>query len=317
MDIFYYIVQQMWVSVIPLLIVALAGLYAERSGIINIALEGIMLMGALAGITFIHLFNHAMPPQLLLIVSMIIAGVVGLLFSAFHAFASINMKADQTISGTALNIFAPAFCIFFGRLIIGTQQITFENLFRFDKIPLLGDIPFIGDLLFKNSYLSTYIGLAILVITYIVMYKTKFGLRLRACGDMPHAADSAGINVYKMRWAGTLISGFLAGMGGLVFIIPTSSIFNGNVSGFGFLALAVLIFGQWHPSKIFFAAVFFGFMRTFSAIYADIPFIKDIAIPAAFYKMIPYIATLIVLAFTSKNSAAPRAEGEPFDKGKR
>lgn len=317
MDTIYFLVQQTWFFSIPLLVVALAGLFSERSGVINIALEGMMLIGALTGITFIHLFNNAMPPQLLLIVSLLIAGISGLLLALLHAYASINMKADQVISGTALNIFAPAFCIFFGRMVLSTQQISFDNVFRIKSIPLLGDIPFFGDLLFKNTYITTYIGLAILVISYIVIYKTRFGLRLRACGELPQAADSAGINVYKMRYAGVLISGFLAGMGGLIFVIPTSTIFNADVAGYGFLALAVLIFGQWKPFRILVAALFFGFMKTIAATSSGIPFFMGLGIPTYIYKMIPYIATLIVLGFVSKNSAAPAAEGEPFDKGKR
>lgn len=156
-----------------------------------------------------------------------------------------------------------------------------------------------------------------LVLAWVIIYKTRFGLRLRACGELPQAADSAGISVYKMRYAGTLISGFLAGIGGLIFVVPTSNVFNADVAGYGFLALAVLIFGQWKPFRIFFAALFFGFMKTVAATSSGIPFLAGLNIPPYIYKMVPYIATLIVLAFVSKNSAAPAAEGEPFDKGKR
>ena len=317
MDLFYFVIQQTWTFAIPLLIVALAGLFSERSGVINIALEGIMLIGALFGVSYLHLFGNVLPPQLNLIIALLIAGGTGMLFSLLHAFASIHMKADQTISGTALNIFAPAFCVFFGRLILGTQQISFDNLFRIESIPLLGIIRVIGPMFFQNTYVTTFLGIIILLVSYVLIYKTKFGLRLRACGELPQAADSAGINVYKMRYAGVLISGLLAGIGGLVLIIPTSTIFNATVAGYGFLALAVLIFGQWKPFKIFFAALFFGFMKTIAATSNAIPFLLGLGIPAVVYKIIPYIATLIVLAFVSKNSAAPRAEGEPFDKGKR
>ena len=192
-----------------------------------------------------------------------------------------------------------------------------ENVFRIESVPVLGSIPIIGDLLFKNTYITTYIGLLFLVLAWVIIYKTRFGLRLRACGELPQAADSAGISVYKMRYAGTLISGFLAGIGGLIFVVPTSNVFNADVAGYGFLALAVLIFGQWKPFRIFFAALFFGFMKTVAATSSGIPFLAGLNIPPYIYKMVPYIATLIVLAFVSKNSAAPAAEGEPFDKGKR
>ena len=317
METIYFLVQQTWFFAIPLLVVALGGLFSERSGIINIALEGIMLIGALCGITFIHVFNNSISPQLLLILALLVAGAAGTLFSLLHAFASIHMKADQVISGTALNIFAPAFCIYIARSFQQTQQIQFENVFRIDSIPVLGSIPVIGDLFFTNTYITTYIGFVILIAAYFIIYKTRFGLRLRACGELPQAADSAGINVYKMRYAGTLISGCLAGIGGLIFIIPTSTVFNADVAGYGFLALAVLIFGQWKPFRIFFAALFFGFMKTVAATSSGIPFLVALGIPPYIYKMVPYIATLIVLAFVSKNSAAPAAEGEPFDKGKR
>lgn len=317
MDSLYFLFQQTMFFAIPLLIVALGGLFSERSGVINIALEGIMLMGGFTSIAFIHIFDGTMPPQLLLICAILVAGITGMLYSALHAFASIHMKADQTISGTALNTFAPAFCIFTARMVQGSQQIDFHNNFIIKNVPLLGDIPIIGQLFFQNVYITTYIGIAFLLIAVVVLYKTKFGLRLRSCGELPQAADAAGISVYKMRYAGVLISGLLAGIGGLVFVVPTSTNFNADVAGYGFLALAVLIFGQWKPWRIAGAAFFFGFMKTVAATSTGIPFLRGLGIPTYIYKMIPYIATLIVLAFISKNSAAPKAEGEPFDKGKR
>lgn len=313
----YFLFQQTMFFTIPLMVVALGGLFSERSGVINIALEGIMIMGAFAGIFFIHTFNTSISPQLLLILAILVSGGVGILFSMLHAFASIHMKADQTISGTALNMFAPAFCIFFARMIQGTQQVEFTNVFRVTKVPVLGDIPVLGELIFQNTYITTYLGFAILALSAVVLYKTKFGLRLRSCGELPQAADAAGISVYKMRYAGVAISGFLAGIGGLIFVIPTSTNFNATVAGYGFLALAVLIFGQWKPLRIMFAALFFGFMKTLASTYSVIPFLYELGIPGNVYKMIPYIATLIVLIFVSKSSAAPAAEGEPFDKGKR
>ncbi|MFV0341926.1 MAG: ABC transporter permease [Anaerocolumna sp.] len=317
MDILYFIVQQTMFFAIPLLIVALGGMFSERSGVVNIALEGIMVMGGFFGIGFIHIFENRMSGQLLLILAIIVAGLSGALFSLLHAFASINLKADQTISGTALNLFAPAFVVFAARMIQGVQQIQFKDTFRISKVPLLGDIPVLGPLLFRNSYITTYIGLGIAIISGIVINKTRFGLRLRACGEHPGAADSVGINVYKIRYAGVIISGILAGIGGLVFIVPTSTNFNASVAGYGFLALAVLIFGQWRTKRIIVAAFFFGVMKTFASAYSGIPILKDLPISYEVYKMIPYIATLVILAFSSKNSQAPRAEGIPYDKGSR
>ena len=317
MDMVYFIAQQTMFFAIPLLIVALGGMFSERSGVINIALEGIMVMGAFTSIFFINMFQGSMSGQGLLIIAILIAAVTGAIFSLLHAFAAINLKADQTISGTALNMFAPAFAIFIARIINGVQQVQFTDTFHIDKVPVLGDIPVIGPILFQNCYITTYIGFAIFVISAIVINKTRFGLRLRSCGEHPQAADSVGINVYKIRYAGVIISGALAGIGGLVFVIPTSTNFNASVAGYGFLALAVLIFGQWRTGSILGAAFFFGIMKTLSSAYSGIPVLKDLPIPNEVYKMIPYIATLIVLAFLSKNSKAPKAAGIPYDKGTR
>lgn len=317
MSVVYFIFQQTMFFTIPLLIVALGGMFSERSGVVNIALEGIMTMGAFCSILFLNLSGNSMSGQGQLLIAILIAMGSGALFSLFHAYAAINMKADQVISGTALNMFAPAFAIFVARVIQGVQQIQFTNSFRIESVPILGDIPFLGSLLFKNTYITTYIGIAILIISAIVLYKTRFGLRLRACGEHPHAADSAGINVYHMQYAGVLISGALGGLGGLVFVVPTSTNFNATVSGYGFLALAVLIFGQWKPGEIFGASVFFGLMKAIAAAYSGIPFLAGMNIPSYLYKMIPYVATLIVLIFTSKHSQAPRASGVPYDKGSR
>ena len=303
----YFLVQQMMFFSIPLLVVALGGMFSERSGVVNIALEGIMIMGAFSSILFINLMQEGginLPPQLLLVLAILIAAAVGVVVSLLHAYAAINM-------------FAPAFAIFVARMIRTVQQVPFTNTFRLEKVPVLGDIPVLGPLLFQNAYITTYLGFAILAVAAIVLYKTKFGLRLRACGEHPQAADSVGINVYKMRYAGVAISGALAGIGGLVFVIPTSTQFNATVSGYGFLALAVLIFGQWKPARILFAAFFFGLMMTIASVYSGIPLLNGLGIPSDIYKMVPYAATLVVLAFTSKNSQSPRASGVPYDKGSR
>lgn len=319
MNILFLVFQQTMFFSIPLLIVALGGVFTERGGVTNIALDGMMIMGAFTSIFFINQMQGQMSGQLLLILAILIATVTGMVFSLLHAYASINMKSDQIISGTALNMFAPAFAIFTARMIQsnGVQQIQFDNTFRIHSVPVLGDIPIIGGLFFQNAYITTYLGFVILVISVIVLYKTRFGLRLRACGEHPHAADSVGINVYKMRYAGVLISGALSGLGGLVFVVPTSTNFNETVAGYGFLALAVMIFGQWKPLRVLFAAFFFGLMKTVASAYSVIPILATSAIPSDIYKMIPFIATLIVLAFSSKASQAPRAVAVPYDKGSR
>lgn len=319
MSVLYLIVQQTMFFAIPLLIVALGGMFTERGGVTNIALDGTMIMGAFSGILFINNMEGVMEGQLLLILGCLVAMLVGGLFSLLLAYSAINMKADQIIGGTALNMIAPAFAIYAARSIQsnGIQQIQFNNTFRISKVPVLGDIPVIGNMFFQNTYLTTLIGVVILIISVIVIYKTKFGLRLRACGEHPQAADSVGISVYKMRYFGVIISGVLAGLGGVIFIIPTSTNFNSTVAGYGFLALAVMIFGQWKPIRIALASLFFGFMKAIAAAYSVVPFLAHLPITGEFYKMIPFIATLIVLAFTSKKSRAPASIGIPYDKSSR
>jgi len=331
MNTLYFLVQQTMFFSIPLLIVALGGMFAERSGVINIALEGLMIFGAFAGILFINAVQQIIPAYRLdefgrnivisrhdiLFLAMLVSALTGAVVSLLHAYASINLKANQIISGTAINMLAPALAIYIARTIRTVQQVPFVNQFRIDKVPLLGDIPVLGPLAFQNTYITTYIGFFILILSAYFLYKTRFGLRLRSCGENPQAADSAGINVYAMRYAGVILSGALAGLGGLVFVIPTSTQFNADVSGYGFLALAVLIFGQWKPGRIIAAAFFFGLMKAISSSYSGINFLSAFPIPSYVYKMIPYIATLLVLAFSSKMSQAPRAEGIPYDKGRR
>lgn len=317
METIYFLVQQTMLFSIPLLLVALGGMFSERSGVVNIALEGIMIIGAFTGIFFISRFGNLFSPTVTLFIAIIIAALSGLIFSLLHAYASINMSADQVISGTALNIFAPAFAIYVTRAIQVVQQISFVNNFRIESVPILGSVPIIGNLLFKNAYITTYLGFVILILSWFALYKTRFGLRLRSCGEHPQAADSVGINVYKMRYFGVAISGALAGIGGLVFVIPTSTNFNATVAGYGFLALAVLIFGQWKPMRVLYAAFFFGLMKTLASAYSGIQILSNLPISNSIYKMIPYITTIIVLAFTSKNSQAPKASGLPYDKSMR
>ena len=183
MSVIYFIFQQTMLFTIPLMVVALGGMFSERSGVVNIALEGIMIMGAFVSILFLNLTGTKLSGQLQLLIAIVISMVTGAVFSLTHAYAAINMKADQTISGTALNMFAPAFAIFVARVIQGVQQIQFSNTFRIESVPVLGKIPVLGPLLFQNTYITTYLGILILILSTVVLYKTKFGLRLRACGE--------------------------------------------------------------------------------------------------------------------------------------
>ena len=320
MNMFYFIMQSSMFFMIPLLIVALGGMFSERSGIVNIALEGKMVMGAFTGVLFINAFQNPDPAVTdhgILLAALVVAMLTGIAMAFLHAFASINLNANQIISGTAINMFAPAFAVYVAIFYLHEQHVPFLNQFRIASVPLLGSIPVLGPILFQNTYITTYLGFLIFGVSAFVLYKTKFGLRLRACGEHPQAADSVGVSVVKIRYAGVLISGALAGMGGLIWIIPISTRFGGSVAGYGFLALAVLIFGAWKPKRILFAAFFFGILQTIANSFTGIPFLLNLGIPAAFYNMVPYVATLVLLAFTSKNTQAPRAVGQPYDKGKR
>ncbi len=316
MNTFYFIMQQTMFFAVPLLLVGLGAMYSERSGVSNIALEGIMIIGAFAGVLSINALQGVLSGQLLFIAAIAVAAIAGLGYSSLHAWSAISLHADQTISGTALNLFAPAFCIFLARGMSGAKQVRFVDQFFIGKVPLLGDIPIIGPAFFSNCYLSTFIGLVLLIVLTYIIEKTPFGLRLCACGENPDSAAGVGISVSRMRYKGVAVSGLLGGAGGLIFVVPTSTSFASNVSGYGFLALAVVILGQWKPLGILTAAFFFGVLKAFSSSYSGIPFLADLNIPAEVYKMIPYILTVIVLAISAKKSRAPKAVGKPYDDGK-
>ena len=321
-----YFISQSLFFIIPLLVVALAGMFSEKSGTVNIALEGLMVIGAFCGTFFISKMQiqgaFINSPQLFLVISILLAGIGGMIFSSLLAFLAINMRANQVIGGTAINLLAGALAIFMAKQFQDNNavQISYnKDVFRF-KSDFLADVfPGINYIFFNQAYMTLYIGIAILIISTIVIYKTKFGSRLSACGEHPEAAQSVGINVYKYRWTGVLISGFLAGIGGLIYALPISVSFEGTVAGYGFLALAVLIFGQWKPQRILMAAIFFGGFKALSVTYFGISWIKVLmeSAPnfpfATVFKVLPYIATMIVLAIASGKSKAPKAAGIPFD----
>ena len=302
---------------IPLLMTALGALYCERSGIINIGLDGFMIIGSFSGALTILKLQDVFAPgsNLPLWIGLIVAVIVGMLFSLLHAFASINLNANQVISGTAINMIAGALTIFLARTITGSGRIRITAGFFQKDIPVLSEIPILGDLFFKKTYITTWVSLGILLISIFLIYKTRFGLRLRSCGEHPQAADAAGINVYRMRYIGVMISGGLSSFAGAVMLVTYSGEFNGNVAGLGFLALAALIFGQWKPLGILAAALFFGCATTIANVSQVIPALQTI--PTVILKVFPYVVTLLALVLFSKSSQAPKAEGEPFDSGKR
>lgn len=304
---------------IPLLIVALGALYCERSGIVNVGLEGLMVVGGFGAAFTIVTLQDKLPSteygNLAIWIGLLVAVIVGVLFSLLHAFASINLNANQIISGTAINMIAGALTIFLARNITGSGNIRIMKGFTQKDIPVLSEIPVLGDLFFSKTYASTWLVIGILIVSIFILYKTRFGLRLRACGENPQAADAAGINVYKMRYAGVMISGGLAGLGGGIILVTYAGEFNGSVAGLGFLALAALIFGQWKPIGILGATLFFGFATTIANVSGVIPSLG--AIPPVMLKTFPYVITLLALIVFSKSSQAPKAAGEIFDAGKR
>ena len=341
-----FLIQQTLLYAIPLMIVALAGVFAERSGIINLALEGIMIFGAFIGVLFVNIVQQTdvfvtakeadnwIALQGLEMLAMLAAAVMGAVFSLLLSFASINLRADQTIGGTALNLMAPALVLFLVRIIANQNTLRMAtgdaaSWFMIKKTTLgyerTADLGFLGNTFIDKVYIATYICIIVFIILSIILYKTRFGLRLRSCGENPQAADSLGINVYKMRYIGTTISGALAGMGGFVYSLTTANCTaNGDVAGFGFLALAVMIFGNWKPLNIAGGALLFGLFKCIAASYPSIDIngdgvflLNELGLSPHFYRLLPYLITLLVLAFTSKSSRAPKAEGVPYDKGKR
>ena len=299
---------------IPLLITALGALYCERSGIVNIGLDGLMIVGSFAGaLTVSKLQANGVPGALW--IGLLVAVLIGVLFSLLHAFASINLNAEQVISGTAINMIAGALTVFLARNITGSGNIRITNGFIPKDIPILSEIPIIGPLFFTKTYATTWLVLLILVLSMFILYKTSFGLRLRSCGEHPQASAAAGISVFKMRYIGVMISGGMSALGGAIILVTYSGEFNGSVAGLGFLALAALIFGQWRPLGILGATFFFGFASTIANVSQAIPSLAQI--PGVVLKTFPYIVTLIALVIFSKSSQAPKAAGEPFDAGKR
>ena len=296
-----------------LALVALGGCFSEHSGVINIGLEGIMVIGALGGALMMKYLPDSTAAPFVILLVILASVAAGMIFSLILGVAAINFNADQTLVGTALNLLGPAAAVVIVRAINMAESIDNVSSTVAYKQAKKAFLVNIGGFEFNWFML---IALILLILSYVV-YKTKFGLRLLACGEHPQAADSVGINVYKMRYAGVLISGALGGLGGLVYITAGVSEwkFENGVAGFGFLALAVMIFGQWKPVNIGLAALLFGLFRALSNVYTGFDVLVALKLPGIIYNMLPYIISLVVLIFVSKNSRAPKAEGIPYDKG--
>ena len=299
-----------------LLLVALGGCFSEHSGVINIGLEGIMVMGALGGALMMKFLPAGTSAFVVVLLTVLASILLGMIYSLLLAVAAVNFKADQTLVGTAMNLLGTAAATVFVKAMntaADPDNVSSTIQYLDGRKAFLVNI---GGFEFNWCMLLAVIAL---VIAYVVLYKTRFGLRLCACGEHPQAADSVGINVYRMRYAGVLISGVLGGLGGIVYIIAGVSEwkFENGVAGFGFLALAVMIFGQWKPQRIALAALLFGFFRALGNVYSGFDLLSNLNLPSSVYNMLPYVISLVVLAFTSQKSRAPKAEGIPYDKGQR
>ncbi|MBQ6333929.1 MAG: ABC transporter permease [Erysipelotrichaceae bacterium] len=318
MEMFYFIARYFMYFFIPLLVVSVSGMFSERSGVIHMGLDSVMVWSCMWGVLCLQWLDGVVAGQLRLIIALLFAGVMGVLLTLLLAVASINLNADQTIVGMAMNTFAPAFCVFFARVLQnGSEHLSIRNDFLIEKIPVLGDIPVLGQMFFTRTYITNFIGIAIFVISAIVLSKTRFGLRMCACGENPQAAESLGVNVQRYRYAALIIAGFIGGMGGLMYIIPVATHYSQTVGGYGYLAMSVLIFGQWRSIPLLGAAAFFAFCKTIANAYSGIPLLNNLGLPAAFYKSLPFIVTLIALAVTSKHDHSPKASGQPYDKSQR
>ena len=313
-DIITSIIPSAIAYTMPLLMGALGGLYSERSGVTNLCIEGLMLFGVFSSAaTIVKL--QAIPGfsfTLAVIIGIGVAMLSSMLLSVLHGIAAINLRANQVISGTAINMLSTSITLFLAQTITGSGNITIvRGVLRAD-IPLLSSIPVIGPLFFHTTYWTTWICLLIWGASCFLLYKTSFGLRLRACGEHPSAVASAGVNVHKMRYIGVLASGLLSGLGGACILVTYAGEYNAGsgINGLGFLAIAALIFGQWKPLGILGSTFFFGLCMTIANMGKVFPVFQSI--PAGYLGMFPYVATLIALIFSSRRSAAPLASGEPF-----
>lgn len=302
----------------PIIIAGLGGLFSERSGVVNIALEGLMLFGAFAGATVTTLLEPSFAggynwaPW----IGLLIGTFVGALVSVIHAYLSVDLNADQVISGTGINLLAIGVTVFFAQIIFGQQRTDTHNGFIKTTIPGLSEIPIIGDIFFSRIFTPVFLTFILVFVVWFVVYKTTFGLRLRSTGENPHASDSMGVSVRKMRYIGVILSGALAGLAGAIMVTTQGTQFTaGTVHGTGFIALAALIFGRWKPLGLMLAGLFFGFSQILRLYSSDIPLLENL--PGEFFRAIPYVLTIIALVIFSSQTVGPKAAGEPYDVGKR
>lgn len=307
---------QMLMVAAPIMIAGLGGIMSERSGIVNIALEGIMLFGAFAAGAIVILFESfglfTQAPWL----SLIVAAIAGGVFSLTLAVSTITFSADHTIAGTAVNLIASGITVYFTQIIFKQQRtVAYKRGFRKMSIPYLKEIPLIGGL-FTNIYPTIFIAIVLVFVIWFVLFKTAFGLRLRSCGENPHASASMGVDVIKTRYAAVIISGILAGLAGGVIVLTVDTQFTAvTIHGLGFIAVAAVIFGKWNPFGLLGAALFFGLSQTIGVYASDIPIIQNL--PNQLFSALPYILTVLALVVFRGKSVGPKAAGEIYDVSKR
>jgi ABC-type uncharacterized transport system permease subunit len=302
--------QATLVAATPLTLGAMCGVLCERSGIINIAIEGMMLWGAFAAVAFASLFDS-------LWMGLLMASLVGGVMAMLHAVLSIKYKVDQIVSGTVINILAAGGTRFLNIRILEPAGLSTPGHFPVISIPLLSEIPIIGPLLFENQPI-VFIMLILLVTVNFVVFFTPWGLRMRACGEHPRAADTVGVHVNRMRYISVFVSGLIAGIGGAYFSLGMIGTFeDGMTRGQGFVALAAMIFGNWNPIGAFLAALLFGFADALQVkmqiIQPVLPLINQ-PLPPEFLQMAPYILTIVVVAGVVGRARPPAAEGKPYEK---
>lgn len=315
MTILTLLVSSMLIYASPLILTSIGGTFSERSGIVNVGLEGIMVMGAFAGIIFNLSFSDVLGDATPWIATLV-GGLVGIVFSLLHAIATVNLRADHIVSGTVLNLMAPALSVFLVKAFYGKGQTdNIQEAFGKFDFPVLSQVPILGDIFFKGTSLVAYVAIVISFLSWYVLYKTTFGLRLRSVGEHPQAADTLGINVYRMRYYGVMISGFLGGMGGAVYAQSISVNFAAStILGPGFIALAAMIFGKWNPIGAMLSSLFFGISQSLAVIGNQLPLLSKI--PTVYLQMAPYVLTIIVLAAFFGQAVGPKAAGKNYIKSK-
>ncbi|WP_017811379.1 MULTISPECIES: ABC transporter permease [Paenibacillus] len=300
-----------------LIFTSLGGIFSEKSGVTNLGLEGLMVFGAFAaGVVGHYAQDAGMDTFSAATMGLLAAIVLGTIVSLIHALASITFKADQVISGIVINFLAAGSTLYMVKLLFdGAGETELIAGYNRIAIPYLSQIPLLGDAIF-NAYPTTYLAIILVFVSFYVLYKTPFGLRLRSVGEHPSAADTVGIKVNRMRYIGVMLSGALAGIGGATITLTTTGTFSHNtISGQGYIAIAAMIFGKWNPIGAFGAAVFFGLaqaVRNYVQLFAWTQ-----SIPPEVIYMLPYVLTIIVLVAAVGRSSAPSALGQPYDPSKR